>query len=156
MAMATKNGFGSTFSCWAAARAIGKTSAAAALLVIISVKIVVIKNIAASTPIGPSPREKLMVVRASDSAAPEFCSALLRANEQAMVMSTSQLMDFVYFWCGIIFNQMSSTAAKVEKKNISKVSPAGDSKYCPTVAPVIMTKRMIKASHFFQKVPVLL
>src|SRR5690606_37443648 len=119
MAKATKNGFGSTFSCWAAARAIGKTNAAAALLVIISVKIVVIKYIAASTPIGPSPREKLIVVRASDSAAPEFCNALLRANEQAMVINTSQLMALVYFWWGMIFSQTKRTAARMEKKNIS-------------------------------------
>ena len=97
MAMVIKKGFGSTPNCSAAERAIGNTRAAAALFVIISVNIAVIKYNAAKTPTGPKPCENFMVVRAIDSAVPEFNMALLMAKAHAMVIKTSQLMAFVYF-----------------------------------------------------------
>ena len=97
MAIVTKNGFGSIPICWAAESAMGNTSAAAALLVIISVKIEVIKYKAANTPTGPKARAKFMVVRAIPSAAHEFCIALLMANAQAIVIKISPLMALVYF-----------------------------------------------------------
>ena len=97
IAIPTKKGFGSTPNWFAAESAIGKTIAAAALFVITSVKIVVIRQTAASTPTGPSPFPILIVAWAIVSAAPEFCRALLNANENAIVINTSQLMAFVYF-----------------------------------------------------------
>jgi len=95
MAMATKKGFESTPSSCAAIAAMGKTSATAALLVMISVKTEVIIQMMASTPAGPIDRTMLMASMASRFATPEFCMALLMANADAIEIIKSQLMALV-------------------------------------------------------------
>src|SRR5690554_1853696 len=95
MATATKKGRESAPSSCAAMAAMGKTSATAALLVIISERTDVSSHIMASTPTGPILRTVLMASAARRLATPEFCIALPMANAEAMEIIISQLTAFV-------------------------------------------------------------
>ena len=79
--------------------------------------------------------------------------ALLIPNAHAMVISTSHEMYLVYFLGGNILVQAMITAVTAAKKNMSS-RIFGKASFTPgrvpTVAPVIMSIRRVRANHLLR------
>ena len=153
MHITTKNGIGLTPNCCDNDKASGNDKAAAALLVISSVKMLVMINSAASITYGPWSCPSAMMCFAIKSATPEFTIALLMAKAQAMVTSISHDIYLVYFCGGNNLVQAIMTVVIETKKNISRCSPSGNmlltAGSSPIVDPAIIRTNNTKANQRF-------